>query len=144
MRFSAKAVRKFFSEIKNINDTRTVIYTTLEPEVCGKILQEMSLSTYFPEEDIVYSRTGKLSADEVDPDTGRVVIVSGSAEVLDGTLASHHGLVVSWGEERMVEEDELGRLSQLFVRLLGNGRVDNLHDDMYEMAIEMNLPIRHE
>ena len=31
MRFTPKAVRKFFSEIKGIQDTRTVIYTTLDP-----------------------------------------------------------------------------------------------------------------
>ena len=63
---------------------------------------------------------------------------------MDDTLATHHALVVSWGEERFVEEEELGRLGQLFVKLLGKGRVDNLHDEMFQMAVEMGLPIRHE
>ena len=58
----------------------------------------------------------------MDPDTGRVVIVTGSAEVLDRSLGSHHGLVIEWGEEG-VEEEELFGLLGVFGRLLGSGRV---------------------
>ena len=63
MRFTPKAVRKFFSDLKAMTEVRAVIYTTLNREACDRILEEINLSSYFGEGERIYSKNGSLSAD---------------------------------------------------------------------------------
>lgn len=141
-RFPKKSVRKFIKEIKKIANTKIMIYTKLEAEACNKILEMLGIQSQFEEKDKIFAKPDSLkSAEFVDHDTGRVIIISANSEDQDGVLSNHHGLILDVSRDGKLEEDLLNELNYFFRKLLGKGRKDLLHEEMHQLALEMNLPI---
>lgn len=142
-RFSKKAIRSFFRDLKLAPNVKIMIYTKLQPEVCNKILIDLGIDSWFEEKDVIYVREDQLkNAEDVDHDTGRVIIISANNKDQDGMLGNHHGLILALEKRQgKLDDDYLLKLREFLSTLLKKGRKDLLHEEMHELAQEMNLPI---
>lgn len=64
--------------------------------MCNKILIDLGIDSWFEEKDVIYVREDQLkNAEDVDHDTGRVIIISANNKDQDGMLGNHHGLILA-------------------------------------------------
>lgn len=47
LRFTRRAIRAFFKELKGIDNIRLVLYTKLEQHYCSQILENLNLEAVF-------------------------------------------------------------------------------------------------
>ena len=55
LRFTRRAIRSFFKDLKGIDNIRLVLYTKLEQHFCTQILENLNLETIFEEKDRIYT-----------------------------------------------------------------------------------------
>jgi hypothetical protein len=142
LRFTRKATRKFFKDLKFLDNVRLVLYTSLPREHCEKILEDTSLDSFFEEKDRIYTRNELKSVAEVDHDTGRVIMVSANPKDQDTSLTSYHSLILGLGEPGVLQDEAiLYNLRDCLVELALRGRCDTLHEDMHELTNQKGLPL---
>lgn len=55
-------------------------------------------------------------------------------------MSNTHNLILDIGQERL-EGELLANLRYFLMELVGLGRGDSLHEDMYELALHWKLPV---
>jgi hypothetical protein len=98
-------LRKLLKDLRKCQHLRLMIYTKMEKEVCDEILENFGVSNYFEHKNRVYMQSEHKSADELDCDTGRVVVVSAIKEDhRDGIMSNGHNLILDLGNEKLEGE----------------------------------------
>lgn len=82
------------------------------------------------------------SAEEIDDETRRVVIISANKEDRnESILGSNHKLILNIPDNHHLETETLDNLQLFLTKLAAAREIDNLHEMMHELAIDMDLPL---